>query len=458
METISLEALQFQTPSAWNWFIHFSLMNLQWKLGDKAMLHQALADIDGILKIIQSIPLDGPDQEWNSLISCSKVLILSFLMIILTDDRKILSVFSIIPKASEELRQALNYLSSELLATSTRPEILFGTVFFGESLLLLNSLTFSNSSSIASGISNLLKLFELQQQILPKISHLKLPGNLDFLDFEDFKMFGDFITLLTIRQSPGASFKQLQGQIQRLIQTVKSIQSSSADVNSTFLGNLLMALNCFKSSMDLEAGIVNQISVPKDEIKGDAVFHKKFREYLLSFTAHQVVDRLGVPKVAAFYDLKINSAKEVDLNNLMILNKSLLTSSTGPFSEALENNSHALQILTNSVSFYLIRAIELRRTGSPAHHIRNVLAQAEGLLKSQMYHEPKLDCIYHILQGDFHMETDIISARAHFQTAFHVATNQLANTVLSKMIAAKLHKSFKLTGDDEFCEQWKKFM
>ena len=110
VETISIEALQIQTPSAWNWFLHFSLMNLQLTLGENEMIHQALADTDGLLKIIQNHPCEN--EEWNELLTCSKVLILSFLMIILTADRKILSVFSIIPKASEELRQALNDLSN----------------------------------------------------------------------------------------------------------------------------------------------------------------------------------------------------------------------------------------------------------------------------------------------------------------------------------------------------------
>ena len=55
LETISIEALQMQTPSAWHWFIHFSLMNLQSKLDNEKLLHQVLADIDGILKIIQNI-------------------------------------------------------------------------------------------------------------------------------------------------------------------------------------------------------------------------------------------------------------------------------------------------------------------------------------------------------------------------------------------------------------------
>ena len=113
----------------------------------------------------------------------------------------------------------------------------------------------------------------------------------------------------------------------------------------------------------------------------------------------------------------------------MILNKALLTASSVPSVESLEKNSVTLQVLTNSVAFYLIRAIELKRTSAPSHHIRNVLNSAEDLLKSQMYHEPKLDCIYHLLQGEFQMETDITMGRSHLQTAYHVAKDQLANKV-----------------------------
>ena len=422
-------------------------MNLQLKLGENEMIHQALADTDGLLKIIQNHPCEN--EEWNELLTCSKVLILSFLMIILTADRKILSVFSIIPKASEELRQALNDLSNIQNIT----ENLIGTAFFGESLLLLNSLAFSNSSSIANGISNLLKLFERQQEIFPKISQLKLPGYLTFLHFDEFKIFGDFITLLTLRQSPGASFCQLQEQIQRIIGTLTKSQS-----NSVFRDNLLMTLNCFKSSLDLEAGIITNISISKASPIGDLDFNKKFREFLLSFTAHQIVGRLGVPKVVAFYDLKINSTSEVDLSNLMILNKALLTASSVPSVESLEKNSVTLQVLTNSVAFYLIRAIELKRTSAPSHHIRNVLNSAEDLLKSQMYHEPKLDCIYHLLQGEFQMETDITMGRSHLQTAYHVAKDQLANKVLINVAVRQLVKSFKLTGEDEISEQWTKLL
>lgn len=454
LEIISLEALHIKTIPAWNWFLHFSLMNIQLKLDNKTLLHHALAETDNLLKIIQNYSESFDDVDWNILLTCSKVLVLSFLLIILTDDRKILSVFTIIPKAAEELRQALNDLSDINNSNNNNDndlpftEISFGTAFFGESLLLLNSLNFSNSMGISSGISNFLNLFQKQKQI----SQLKLPGQLVFLEFDDFKLFGDFITLLTLRQSPGATFTHLQGEIQRLIGTINS--SAKYSVNCGFLDNLLMALNSFKSAMDLEAGIITQIS-PKNGPIGDPVFNKKFRECLLSFTAHQVVGRLGIPKVVAFYDHKINSTAEVDLNSLMFLNKALLTSSTIP-SESLETSSQALQILTNSVAFYLIRAIELKKSAAPAHHIRKVLNTAESLLKSQLYHEPKIECIFHLLQGEFILETDFESARTHLQIAFQLAKDQLANKTLMTLAAKQLAKAFKLTGDDEISAQWLK--
>jgi hypothetical protein len=450
LEKISLETLQMKTISAWNWFLHFSLMNIQLKLDNKTLLHQALADTDNLLKIIQNYSESFDSMEWKVLLTCSKVLVLSVLLIILTDDRKILSVFTIIPKAAGELRQALNDLSDINNKDFSFTEMSFGTAFFGESLLLLNSLNFSNSMGISSGISNFLNLFEKQQLKCQNISLLKLPGQLVFLEFDEFKLFGDFIILLTLRQSSGYTFIHLQGEIQRLIRTVDSSRKFS--INYRFLDNLLMVLNSFKSTLDLEAGIITQI-VPKNGPIGDSAFNKKFRECLLSFTAHQVVPRLGIPKVVAFYDHKINSTPEVDLNNLMFLNKALLTSSTIP-SESLEAGSQALQILTNSVAFNLIRAIELKRSSAPAHHIRNVLNNAETLLKSQLYHEPKIECIFHLLQGEFILETNYELARNHLQIAFQLAKDQLANKTLMSIAAKQLAKSFKLTGDDEISSQW----
>lgn len=428
-------------------------MNLQLKLDNKAMLHQALADCDGLLKIIQNYheSLSETDSVWKVLLTCSKVLVLAFLLIILTDERKILSVFTIIPKASDELRQALNDLAEINNNDSLPlPEVSIGTAFFAESLLLLNSLNFSNSVGIASGISHLLKLFEKQAN--HRITQLKLPGQLVFLEFEDFKLFGDFITLLTLRQSPGATFTHLQKEIQRLSGTIQAARNS---INFSILDNLLMSLNSFKACLDLEAGIINQVIQKNTNNIGDPVFNKKFRECLLSFTAHQVVGRLGIPKIVAFYDHKINSTSEVDLNNLMFLNKALLTSSTVP-SESLEAASQALQILTNSVTFYLIRAVELKKSHAPAHHIRNVLSTAEGLLKSQMYHEPKIECIFRLLQGEFILETDLELARNHLQMAYQLAKDQLANKTLMAMAANNLAKSYKLTGDDELSAQWSK--
>lgn len=429
-------------------------MNLQLKIDDKTLLHQALADIDGILKIIQNYlnSCEG-NEEWRDLLVCSKVVILSFLLIVLTDDRKILSVFTIIPKAAEELRQALSELAEMKIIDHPFSETCIGTALFGESLLLLNSLAFSNSSAIASGINHLLKLFETQStQSNAQSGPLKLPGHLIFLDFEEFKLFGDFITLLTIRQSPGASFSHLQGEISRLTSTINVNAKTSFNVR--FLDNLLMALNSFKASMDLEAGMINQsIATPKNGPIGDLAFNKMFRECLLSFTAHQVVGRLGVPKVVAFYDHKINSTSQVDLNNLMFLNRALLTSSTIP-SESLEASSQALQIISNSVAFYLIRAVELKKSAAPAHHIRNALSTADNLLKSQMYHEPKLECIFHLLQGEFLLETELETARTHLQSAYQISKDQLANKAMRSMAAKALEKSFKLTGDDELASKW----
>lgn len=429
-------------------------MNLQLKIDNKNLLHEALADTDALLKIIQkhseSIDEIG-EMDWKVLLTCSKVLVLSFLLIILTDDRKILSVFTIIPKAAEELRQALNDLSEINNKDLPFTEISIGTALFGESLLLLNSLNFSNSIGIGNGISHLLKLFDKKQVKKQEISQLKLPGNLVYLEFNDFKLFGDFILLLTLRQSSGVTLKHLKGEIQRLNGT---INSKSNNNNSGFLDNLLMSLNSFKSCLDLESGIINQI-IPKTGPIGDSVFNKKFRECLLSFTAHQVVNRLGIPKIVAFYDHKINSTAEVDLNNLMFLNKALLTSSTFP-SESLETASQALQILTNSVAFYLIKAIELKKSNSPAHHIRNCLSKAENILKSQIYREPKIDCIFHLLQGEFCLQTDFELARNHLQLAFQIAKDQLENKTLMKIAAKNLAKSFKLTCDDELSIQWSK--
>ena len=461
LETISIEALQIQTPSAWNWFIHFSLLNLQSKLDNKKLLHQVLADIDGILKIIQksidTIDLDSTTSSdpWRSLLLQSKILLLSFLLIVLTsNDREILSIFSIIPKAAEELRLSLNLLISEHFESAefSTNEISISTAFFAESLLLMNSLKFSNSAEISMGISNLLKLFEKQQIHFPKISQLKLAGNLIFLDFEEFKLFGDFITILTIRQSPGAQFLHLQSEIKRLTDTLTIYITNNVVSNKPFIDNLLLSLGSFKASLDLEAGIINQIS-SKSVAFGDQQFSKKFKECILSFTAHQVVGKLGIPKVVAFYDHKINSTEEVDLNNLLALNKALLTSST---EESLETKTHSLQILTNSVSFYLIRAIELMKSFAPAHHVRNVLSPAAELLKSQMYHEPKLDCIYNLLQGEFNFETDMEAARNHLQFAYQIAKIQLGNKTLMDIAAGKLYKSYKKTGDDEIAAQWLK--
>ena len=444
-----------QTPSAWNWFIHFSLMNLQSKLDNEKLLHQVLADIDGILKIIQNfmdtLKPENLNNPWPALLLQSKILVLSFLLIILTsNDRNILSIFSIIPKAAEELQQASNLLinSDSFMAEGEEGEISIGTAFFAESLLLLNSLKFSNSSEIATGISNLIKLFERQQAQFPKLSQLKLAGNLIFLSFEEFKLFGDFITILTIRQSPGSQFVHLQGEIKRISDSI----TNSSSNNKPFLDNLSMALVSFKTSLDLEAGIINQISSKSNEF-GYEEFNKKFKECILSFTAHQVVSKLGIPKVTAFYDHKIGSTKEIDINNLLILNKALLTSSTD---EALESNTNSLQILTNSVAFYLIRAVELMKSRAPAHHIRNVLFSASELLKSQMYHEPKLECIYNLLQGEFIMETDLDASRNHFKFAYQIAKDQLGNRNLMSVAAVKMVKSFKMTGDDEFAAQWAK--
>ena len=112
-------------------------------------------------------------------------------MIILTsNDRNILSIFSIIPKAAEELQQALNLLinSDSFMTEGEEGEISIGTAFFAESLLLLNSLKFSNSSEIATGISNLIKLFERQQAQFLKLSQLKLAGNLIFFELRGIQV------------------------------------------------------------------------------------------------------------------------------------------------------------------------------------------------------------------------------------------------------------------------------
>ena len=95
METISLESLQIKTISAWNWFLHFSIMNVHLKLDNKTLLHQALADTDNLLKIIQNYleSIDETEVEWKVLLTCSKVLILSFLLIILTRFLAVASTF-----------------------------------------------------------------------------------------------------------------------------------------------------------------------------------------------------------------------------------------------------------------------------------------------------------------------------------------------------------------------------
>ena len=80
------------------------------------------------------------------------------------------------------------------------------------------------------------------------------------------------------------------------------------------------------------------------------------------------------------------------------------------------------------------------------------------MLKSQMYHEPKLDCIYNLLQGEFIIETDLEASRNHLKFAYQIAKGQLGNRNLMSVAAGKLVKSFKMTGDDEFANQWTKLL
>ena len=481
LETICIEALQVQTPAAWQWFLHFSLMNLQSKLDNKLLLHQALSDTDEILKIIQNHQsIFDSNEEWKYLLASSKVLILSFLLLILTNDRKILSVFSILPKAIEELSQAITELNcciffsdSGFVNNFENYFICLCTAFFAESLILLNSLAFSNSQRISTGIENLLNLFKFVNEKNIPISELKLPGHLIFLNFEEFRMLGDFITLLTLRQSPNVTFVSLQKEIERLVGKIKSNSSNNIKTpNSSFLNNLLMALNSFKSCLDLESGVINQSNSSKSPIIGDLEFNKKFREFLLSFTAHAVVKRLGVPKVTTFYDHKIKSTLEVDLKNLLILNRLLLLADTNKNSSVsdqsgqiknisfneIENQTQNLQIITNSVSFYLIRAMELQNSNSPAHHVRNCLLTAEEIIKNQLYHEPKLECILNILLGEFHFKTDLELSRNYLQSAFNTAQQQLSNKLLMNLAGRLLMKSFLMTGDELIASQLREFL
>jgi hypothetical protein len=441
-------------------------MSMQLKLGNMATLHQALADIDGILKIIQnyqsSTSQSGDWSDWTLTLASSKVLIMSFLLIVLTDGRETISVFSIVPKASQELRTALNELkllcSVENITLESHYHISICTQFFGESLLLMNSLSFSNSSEIADGITNLLNLFKTVSDANVRIHDLKLPGHLLFLSFDDFKLFGDFVTLMTMRQSPCVSLDSLRNEIQRLNQKIEATKVSTTGISNGFLATLSTALGCFKSCLDLESGVISSDAKGKNSLlspNGNSDFYFKFKEFLLSFTAHFLVKRLGIPKCASFYDLKIASSSEVDLKNLLLLNRSLMIASVGP-TDALESNTQSLQILTNSAAFNLIRAIEMKSNNAPAHQIRNVLLSVEEMIKAQMYHEPMIECILYLLLGEFNMNTDLDLSRQQLQIAFNVAQSRLANKNLMVLAAKNLSRSFSSTGDDEESKKWSK--
>lgn len=424
LDDITLEALNTNSVSGWQWFVHFALMGLQLKF-EVGALHQVLVDLDGILQLIDKRALDCCD---SSSILSTKVLFICFLNLVLASDRKIMSVFMTLPKAAVELRQALNELPIN--------EATLGSAVLGEMVLLIDSLTFGTQLSTCARLEQVLA----QETTSPVLT---LPGHLQFVSREEAQLIVAVLKLFESR-SLGGSFESTMQNINSICSQIQTADSC----NSALLDNMEMTVSAFKMTVEMEHGTLFQ-SVDISKPAADPNFAKKFKDFLLLFMGHAIVGRLGIPKVDSFYDRRMKSTKEVDLECLLHLNRLFMHRSTEQYTEALSSAVHNLAIPRLQLFFLILRVTELKRLGAPAHHIRDALFAADGIARNATSVEPILFCWLNLLQGEYHEPIDFNTAIAFYQAAYSVAKEQLSHPRLTKLAGGKLFKLHKMIGEDQ---------
>lgn len=430
LDDITIEALSIGTPEGWNWFVHFALMGLQLKF-ERGALPQVLVDLDRLLQLIGQQP-PGP------LTSASKVIFLCFLNVILATDRKIMSVFMTLPKASQELRQALDDLPLSEEAEAEAKEEVIGAIILGEFVYSLNMLPFSgNLTRSLNRLAGLLTA--VQGDILP------LPGHLQFASVSDAKLMLSLLQVFHQRQNM-VPFSELQVSINSLFKQLSQSKSVLSDT-------LEMALAGFKMCIDLDFGTISQVgSISRPN--ADPNYARKFRDFILSFTAHALVGKLGVHKIVTFYDKKLASTADVDLSCLLHLNKLFVKRSTEEFGAVLNDSVQNLHIPQLQLFFAILRVVEMRSKSVAAHHIRDALNSARNLASALPGKEPMLICWLDLLQGEYFEAIDHEAAIGHYRNAFGTAKEQLGHVRLSKLAAGKLSKLFQTLGDDSAAQHW----
>ncbi len=423
LEDITVEAISVGNDSGWNWFVHFALMGLQLKF-ERGALPQVLLDLDRLLQLISQ------QQPSNPLIFASKILFLCFLNVILATDRKIMSVFMTLPKALQELRQALD----EIVVNQET----FGAIILGEFTCLLHSIPFADDQSRPLG-----RLDELLNGI--EDEYLSLPGHLQFVQVSDARLIFKLLHIISSRQQ-FVPYTQLQASIAALQRELSQSQSFLADT-------IEMVLAGFKMSIELDVGKISQVA-KIDRPNADPEFAKTFRDFILSFTAHTLIGKLGIQKVTSFYDKKLAVTTAVDLSCLLHLNKLLAKRSTEEFGAALQGAVQNLHIPQLQLLFHVLQVVEMRTLGAPAHHIRDVLSAAKGLVDQLSGREPMLLCWLHLLQGEYFEPIDFDASITHYQAAYSTAKEQLGNQRLFKVAAGKLVKIYQMIGDDSAVQYW----
>ena len=422
LEDITVEAMSVGLESGWNWFVHFALMGLQLKF-ERGALPQVLLDLDRLLQLLNQQPP-------NPLVSASKILFLCFLNVILATDRKIMSVFMTLPKALQELKQAIDACEVS--------QATLGATILGEFVFLLHSIPFAGEPG-----QSVRRIAELLSGL--EEDFLSLPGHLQFVRVSDAKLICRLLEIFAKRQQ-FAPYAQLQASIAALQQDLSQSQSVLADT-------LEMSLSGFKMCIELEFGSISQVA-NIERPNADAEFAKKFREFVLSFTAHALIGKLGVAKVVSFYDKKLSATKDVDLSCLLHLNKLLAKRSTEEFGPALSGAIQNLHLPHLQLLFQILQVVEMQTLGVPAHHIREALIAARGLADRLPSREPMLICWLDLLQGEYFEPIDFEASIAHYSAAFNTAKAQLGHQRLTKLAASKLAKIHQTIGDDSQSQFW----
>jgi hypothetical protein len=396
---------------AWNWCMHFALLSLQLKLEQGTrQLPQVLVDLDELLELIARKQRDyADDSEALGLLRASKVLCLSFLVLVLMKEREIVSVFQALPKAVFELNECLADL--ERGQQANKAELELGVCVLGRVLVFVHAVSLGASEAIAMQYKALAAAFAAFQAHCEELElpFVRLPGLLIFLSCGELELLLRFCRLVSDRFDASVSFETLMEGIDRVQAELK------ANAASPFAEPLSVSADAFRRSIELSStravGHFPQ-TVPS-----------KMHEVLLLLTAHGLMPRFGREKVSSFYEQKRTSFVAVDTRAFVAMNRAMV--SDGKDMEgALACDD--LRLDWSMAQCHLCIAVSLHQGASPAHVIRPHLDSALELVSRLS--DPQLAAAAHLLKAEFESSTDLDAALDHAQKAAFLSAHRLGNS------------------------------